>query len=130
MPGPRIRVLGRTDDLLIVKGVKIYPAAVKNVVQELRPLTTGIFRIVLDAPPPRVEPPLRISVERAEGVDDAGAATLAAQLEKILHQRMTVRPEITVVDAGNLRAQLAEGEADRARVRDRRLEPARRQVAE
>ena len=59
VPGLRIRVLGRTDDLLIVKGVKIYPAAVKNVVQELRPLTTGIFRIVLDAPPPRVEPPLR-----------------------------------------------------------------------
>ena len=96
-PGLRVRVLGRTDDLLIVKGVKIYPAAVKNVVQELRPLTTGIFRIVLDAPPPRVEPPLRISVERGEGVDDAGAATLAARLEKILHQRMTVRPEITVV---------------------------------
>ena len=99
-PGLRVRVLGRTDDLLIVKGVKIYPAAVKNVVQELRPLTTGIFRIVLDAPPPRVEPPLRISVERGEGVDDAGAATLAARLEKMLHQRMTVRPEITVVSAG------------------------------
>ena len=100
IPGLRIRVLGRTDDLLIVKGVKIYPAAVKNVVQELRPQTTGIFRIVLDAPPPRVEPPLRISVERGEGADEAGDAALAARLEKILHQRMTVRPEITVVAAG------------------------------
>ena len=48
--GPRIRVLGRTDDLLIVKGVKLYPAAVKNVVQELVPLASGAFRIVLDAP--------------------------------------------------------------------------------
>src|SRR5439155_168942 len=73
-PGPRIRVLGRTDDLLIVKGVKIYPAAVKNLVQELVPLASGAFRIVLDAPPPRVEPPLRMVVERGEGVDDAGAA--------------------------------------------------------
>ena len=100
IPGLRVRVLGRTDDLLIVKGVKIYPAAVKNVVQELRPLTTGIFRIVLDAPPPRVEPPLRITVERGEGADEAGDAELAARLEKILHQRMTVRPEITVVEAG------------------------------
>src|SRR5262249_42177967 len=99
IPGLRIRVLGRTDDLLIVKGVKIYPAAVKNVVQELKPLTTGHFRIVLDAPPPRVEPPLRISVERAEDVDEAGGEKLASQLEKILHQRMTVRPEITVVPA-------------------------------
>jgi phenylacetate-CoA ligase len=100
IPGLRVRVLGRTDDLLIVKGVKIYPAAVKNVVQELRPLTTGIFRIVLDAPPPRVEPPLRITVERGEGAHEAGDADLAARLEKILHQRMTVRPEITVVAAG------------------------------
>jgi phenylacetate-CoA ligase len=80
--------------------VKIYPAAVKNVVQELRPLTTGIFRIVLDAPPPRVEPPLRITVERGEGAHEAGDADLAARLEKILHQRMTVRPEITIVAAG------------------------------
>ena len=54
--GLRIRVLGRTDDLLIVKGVKLYPAAVKNFVQELVPLASGAFRTVLDAPPPRVEP--------------------------------------------------------------------------
>jgi phenylacetate-CoA ligase len=100
VPGLRIRVLGRTDDLLIVKGVKIYPAAVKNVIQELRPRTSGIFRIVLDAPPPRVEPPLRITVERGEGLDEAHDARLAGDLEKILHQRMTVRPEITVVPAG------------------------------
>ena len=101
-PGLRVRVLGRTDDLLIVKGVKLYPAAVKNVVQELVPLASGAFRIVLDAPPPRVEPPLRLTVERGEAVDEAGGAELAAQLERVLHQRLTVRPEITVVPAGSL----------------------------
>ena len=100
--GLRVRVLGRTDDLLIVKGVKLYPAAVKNVVQELVPLASGAFRIVLDAPPPRVEPPLRLTVERGEGVDEAGGAQLAEQLERVLHQRLTVRPEITVVPAGTL----------------------------
>ena len=119
-PGPRIRVIGRTDDLLIVKGVKVYPAAIRNLVQELAPLATGDLRIVLDAPRPRVEPPLRISVERAEDVDDAGAATLAAQLGKILHQRMTVRPGDHGRGHRDLRAHLAEGEADRAGVRDRR----------
>jgi phenylacetate-CoA ligase len=101
-PGPRIRVLGRTDDLLIVKGVKIYPAAVKNVVHELMPLSSGHFRIVLDGPPPRVEPPLKITVERGEGVDEAGGEKLAAELEKRLHQRLTVRPEITVVPMNTL----------------------------
>jgi phenylacetate-CoA ligase len=102
VPGLRVRVLGRTDDLLIVKGVKIYPAAVKNVVQELVPLASGAFRIVLDAPPPRVEPPLRLTVERGETVDEAGGTELASQLERALHQRLTVRPEITVVPAGSL----------------------------
>jgi phenylacetate-CoA ligase len=102
VPGVRIRVLGRTDDLLIVKGVKIYPAAVKNIVQELAPLSSGHFRIVLDGPPPRVEPPLLLTVERGEGVDEAGGERLAAELGKRLHQRLTVRPEITIVPAGTL----------------------------
>jgi phenylacetate-CoA ligase len=102
VPGVRIRVLGRTDDLLIVKGVKIYPAAVKNVVQELVPLATGSFRIILDAPPPRVEPPLKLTVERGDGVDEAGGIRLAEELERRLHQRLTVRPEVTVVPAATL----------------------------
>ena len=71
-PGPRVRVLGRTDDLLIVKGVKVYPAAVKNLIAELVPLASGTFRIVLDEPGPRVVPPLRLTVERGEGVDEPG----------------------------------------------------------
>ena len=37
---------------------------------------------------------------RGVGADEAGGAKLATDLEKILHQRMTVRPEITVVPAG------------------------------
>jgi phenylacetate-CoA ligase len=102
VPGRRIRVIGRTDDLLIVKGVKIYPAAVKNVVHELRPLSSGHFRIVLDSPPPRVEPPLRLTVERGEGIDEAGGEKLAAELVSLMHQRLTVRPEITVVPSGTL----------------------------
>ena len=52
LPGPRVRVIGRTDDLLIVKGVKVYPAAIRNLVQELAPLATGELRVVLSAPAP------------------------------------------------------------------------------
>jgi len=91
--------VGEWDVAVEAPGFKKF-TSVKNVVQELRPLASGVFRIVLDAPPPRVEPPLRITVERGEGVDEAGGAKLATDLEKILHQRMTVRPEITVVPAG------------------------------
>jgi phenylacetate-CoA ligase len=99
-PGPRVRVLGRTDDLLIVKGVKVYPAAVKNLIAELVPLASGSFRIVLDAPGPRVVPPLRVRVERGEAVDEHGGEQLAGQVETLMHQRLSVRPEVEIVPCG------------------------------
>ena len=30
--GPRVRCLGRTDDMLIVRGVNVFPSAVRDVV--------------------------------------------------------------------------------------------------
>ena len=33
----RVRCIGRTDDLLIVRGVNLFPTAVREVVAEFRP---------------------------------------------------------------------------------------------
>jgi phenylacetate-CoA ligase len=101
-PGPRVRVIGRTDDLLIVKGVKVYPAAIRNLIQQLAPLATGELRVVLSAPGPRVEPPLRLVVERGHDVDERDGARLADEVARRIHQGMAVRPEVTVVAAGTL----------------------------
>lgn len=101
-PGPRVRVIGRTDDLLIVKGVKVYPSAIRDLVAQLAPLAGGELRIVLDAPGPRVAPPLALIVERGPGVDEAGGRRLAGQVERRMHERMAVRPRVTVVPAGTL----------------------------
>jgi phenylacetate-CoA ligase len=101
-PGPRVRVIGRTDDLLIVKGVKVYPAAIRNLVQQLAPLATGELRIVLTAPGPRVEPPLRLTLERGPDVGEHAGRRLAEEVARRMHQAMAVRPEVTVVAAGTL----------------------------
>jgi len=118
-PGPRVRVLGRTDDLLIVKGVKVYPAAVKNLIAELIPLASGTFRIVLGEPGPRVVPPLRLTVERGEGVDESGGVQLAKQIELLMHQRLSVRPEIEIVPCNTF-----ERVAHKERLIERRYEAA------
>ena len=34
--GPRIRCIGRTDDMLIVRGVNVFPSAVREVVNSSR----------------------------------------------------------------------------------------------
>ena len=96
---PRARVIGRTDDMLIIKGVKLYPAAVQGLVHEMRPALTGYFRINLTTPGPRVEPPLRMEVEVAPSSPvDKTVAELAARM----HSRYSVTPQITSVEAGTL----------------------------
>ena len=100
IPGTRIKVLGRVDDLLIIKGVKLYPAAIKDVVNSFVPEITGELRIVLDGPPPRVTPPLRLRIEAGPETSDPDG--LAGRISAAMHSRLTVRPEIEIVPAGSL----------------------------
>lgn len=45
--GKRAKVMGRADDVLIVKGVNGYPTAIKDIVATFLPNVTGEMRIVL-----------------------------------------------------------------------------------
>ncbi|MCH7911100.1 MAG: hypothetical protein IIB38_15990, partial [Candidatus Hydrogenedentes bacterium] len=47
LPGKRRKILGRVDDLLIIKGVNVYPAAVRDLINGFVPGVTGQIRIVL-----------------------------------------------------------------------------------
>ncbi len=94
-PGWRIKMRGRTDDMLKIKGVIVYPAAVDGVITGFVPRVTGEFRIVLDAPPPRVPPPLKLKVEYGEGVKEEELEALAKEIEGEMHAKLKVRPKIT-----------------------------------
>jgi len=54
--GTRMEIIGRADDLLNVKGVKVYPTAIQDVVATFQPHVSGQLRIRLSNPPPRVVP--------------------------------------------------------------------------
>lgn len=97
--GPRIRCIGRTDDLLIVNGVNVWPSAVSDVVAGLHPDTTGALEIVVPNTPPKVEPPLRVRVEFADGADlDA----LRTRVEGEIRSKLIARAEVELVPAGSL----------------------------
>jgi phenylacetate-CoA ligase len=98
LTSPRIKVVGRTDDMLIIKGVKLYPAAVQNLIHEFAPRLTGHFRIVLPEPGPRVEPPLRLEVEVA-GQDDVAVVD---EMVKRMHERFSVTPLVKALTPGSL----------------------------
>lgn len=99
--GPRLRCIGRTDDMLIVRGVNVWPSAVKDVVTGFRPEAGGEVLITIDGPGPTVDPPLRIKVEiGGEGVDDPDG--LAARIEQALRAKLIVSAKVELVPRGVL----------------------------
>ena len=95
--GPRIKIVGRADEMLIVKGVNVYPAAVKGVVNSFLPRVTGEMRIVLDKPGPAVDPPLRLKVEHAEGLSEKEKEQLSGDLISEIKKKLEVRPSVQLV---------------------------------
>jgi len=96
--GLRYRIVGRVDDMLKVKGVIVYPAAIDAVVASFMPRVTGEFRILLDEPPPRVVPPLKLRIERGEGLAPGDLPALEAELIRAMKERLKFTPVIDWVE--------------------------------
>ena len=98
--GPRIRCLGRTDDMLIVRGVNVFPSAVREVVGEFAPAVSGNVLVRPRAAGVKQEPPLPVSVELARDVapDDALVGSIRERLRGVL----TVQTEVELVPFGAL----------------------------
>jgi phenylacetate-CoA ligase len=88
--------------MLTVKGVNVYPSAVKNLIASFHPRTTGELRIVLEAPPPLVPPPLKLRVEFGEGVREDERAALAQAIAQKCHDALRFRPAVELVPPGTL----------------------------
>ena len=96
----RIRCIGRTDDMLIILGVNVFPSAIKDVITSFRPRTTGDMLVLLDKPGPAVERPLRIQAEYSRGVKDLDA--LKKELEKAIREKLVFRADLELVPEGTL----------------------------
>ncbi len=100
--GARYAFVGRADDLLNVAGVKIYPAAVQEVVSGFAPALSGSMEIMLNRAPPRVVPPLRLTVEAGLAVPGDDWPALRARVEQRVHEALKVRCEVTIVGTNQL----------------------------
>jgi phenylacetate-CoA ligase len=99
--GPRTRCLGRTDDMLIVRGVNVFPSAVREVVSAFAPDVSGHVLVKPQAAGVKQEPPLPVAVELAEGAsaDDALANAIRERLREVL----VVQTRVELVPWGSLR---------------------------
>ena len=98
--GIRIRCIGRTDDMLIVRGVNVFPSAIREVVGGFAPRVSGNIVVRPAADGPKQEPPLPVAVELAE--DAAGDAALAAEIRERLRAALVVQTAIELVPYGSL----------------------------
>jgi phenylacetate-CoA ligase len=91
----RMRVLGRRDDMFIVRGVNVYPAAILSVVGDFRPRVTGRARVVRKKGEVSVTPPVPIEVEVTDGLGPD--PKLVAELTEAIHTKLVFRSEVKLV---------------------------------
>jgi phenylacetate-CoA ligase len=87
--------------MLIVRGVNVFPSAVREVVSAFAPDVSGNILVEPQAPGVKQEPPLPVSVELAQGasVDDA----LAEEIRDRLRNVLVVQTRVELVPWGSLR---------------------------
>jgi len=89
-------ILGRVDDMVIVRGVNVYPTAVEDILR--RSGDVAEYQVVVARRNELVE--LNIRVEPTPGCDDASA--LAKRLEKAFQDALALRVPVSSVAPGSL----------------------------
>ena len=99
--GPRIRCIGRTDDMLIVRGVNLFPSAIRSVLKTYQPDVSGMFQIRPKQAGVQQSPPLPVVVELGDGFE-ASADSLKQRLIDDIRTRLLVSTDIEFVPFSTL----------------------------
>jgi len=95
-----IKCIGRTDDMMIISGVNVYPSAIRDVIASMVPDTTGEILITVDGPLPSVKPPLKIKAEHGQDAGDLKG--LKSKIESLLREKLIFSSIVTLVEPGTL----------------------------
>lgn len=90
-------IIGRTDDMLCVRGVNVYPSAIEEIVRAHPAI--GEYQVRVTRTGPMIE--IALHIEPAPGAGSAPAA-LAEELQRALQLALSLRIPVTPVAAGTL----------------------------
>jgi phenylacetate-CoA ligase len=94
-------VLGRADDMLIVRGVNLFPTAVEDIVRSFSGLSNEYVLVIDDSvkdPKTQFLTGVRLRVEREEGA----SADIGERLTQLLREKLQVRFHVDVLPQGTL----------------------------
>ncbi len=104
--GFRFRVVGRSDDMVVVRGLNLFPTMVAAVLNRY-PTLSGDYRIPLDTPPPYDSLP--VTAELAKGRE--AAPELAKEIAQAIKRDLGATARVTLVPHGTF--PLTEGKTRR-----------------
>lgn len=90
--GMRFRVVGRSDDMVVIRGLNLFPTMVAAVINEFAELS-GDYRIVLDQKPPHDFLPLQVELAKGGAV----SAELAGRIEQAMKSKLGAAARVTVL---------------------------------
>lgn len=99
--GPRIRCIGRTDDMLIVRGVNLFPSAIRSILNEFTPDVSGMLQVRPKEAGVLQTPPLPVLVELGEEFSGS-ADDLAQKLQSEIRSRLLVTTDLQLVPYGTI----------------------------
>jgi phenylacetate-CoA ligase len=94
--GMRFRVVGRSDDMVVVRGLNLFPTMVAAVINEFKELS-GDYRVVLEQPPPYDFLP--VQVELAKG--QASGNAIGPFVEQAIKLKLGASARVTVLPEGS-----------------------------
>lgn len=92
-------IRGRSDDMIIFRGVNIYPGQITDVLHQF-PELGGEYHLTLSHRNGLDH--MQLSLERAEGSQSGGDEALAAAVGALLHKKVMIRAEVQVGHPGSL----------------------------
>jgi len=95
--GFRFRVIGRSDDMVVVRGLNLFPTMVSAVISEFDELS-GNYRIVLDTKPPYDVLPVEVELAEGQGSGEG----IGAAVEKAIKQKLGATARVTVLPPKSL----------------------------
>jgi phenylacetate-CoA ligase len=112
------KVLGRTDDMLIVRGVNVFPSQIEKLLLEFDELAPQ-YQIIVDRPRHQLDT-LEVQVEATDAffqsADSTRVIDLEKRIQKHLHGALVVHGKITVLKPHSLERSIGKAK----RVVDRR----------
>ena len=90
-------ILGRTDDMIFIKGNNVYPATIENIVRGFPAIAE--FRVIARVVAGLQELELEIEVQPGR---EGGARELATALQQAMHDQLSFRPRVRLAAPGAL----------------------------